>query len=114
MSLYFGTNIDVHLFISILASRITARAWAAKASFNSIGPMSPDNLLTDIHMPQMSGLELIKKAKETDLNFEAILLSGYNEFNYAQEGIKLGAFDEIDIISIHFLGRLLCQLFLRN
>lgn len=61
--------------------------------YNEFINEKPDILLTDIHMPQMSGLELIKRAKETDQDFEAILLSGYNEFSYAKEGIKLGAFD---------------------
>jgi two-component system response regulator YesN len=53
----------------------------------------PDILLTDINMPQMDGIELIKKAKESAIDFEAILLSGFNEFNYAKEGIKLGALE---------------------
>ncbi|MDX8362406.1 response regulator [Cytobacillus sp. IB215316] len=53
----------------------------------------PDILLTDIRMPQMNGLELIEKAQETGYDFLAILLSGYNEFSYAQEGIRLGAHD---------------------
>jgi two-component system, response regulator YesN len=61
--------------------------------YNEFLNQKPDILLTDIHMPQMNGIELLKKAKETEWNFEAILLSGYNEFSYAKEGIKLGAYD---------------------
>jgi two-component system, response regulator YesN len=53
----------------------------------------PDILLTDIKMPKMNGIELLKKIKETENNFEAILLSGYGEFSYAKEGIRLGALD---------------------
>lgn len=51
----------------------------------------PKILITDIKMPIMDGLELTKQAKEFDGSIKVILLSGYDEFSYAQEAIKLGA-----------------------
>ncbi|MFB9328851.1 response regulator [Paenibacillus aurantiacus] len=47
-------------------------------------------LLTDIRMPEMNGLELIKAIREGGSDPVVILLSGYSEFEYAQEGIRLG------------------------
>ncbi|EFM12383.1 two component transcriptional regulator, AraC family [Paenibacillus curdlanolyticus YK9] len=47
-------------------------------------------MLTDIRMPEMNGLSLIHAIKEQGRNPVVILLSGYSEFEYAQEGIKLG------------------------
>jgi len=51
----------------------------------------PDILLTDIRMPFMDGLELSRLVKEEFPDIKIILLSGYDEFDYAKEAIKLGA-----------------------
>ena len=48
----------------------------------------PDILITDISMPIMSGLELAKYIYERKLPVKVILLSGYQEFEYAQQGIR--------------------------
>lgn len=53
----------------------------------------PDILLTDIRMPYLNGLEVIQQAKESGAKFHAVLLTGYNEFEYAREAIKLGVSD---------------------
>jgi two-component system response regulator YesN len=63
--------------------------------YELIEKKSPDILLTDIRMPQMDGLQLIQKAKDDQFEFEAILLSGFNDFEYAKQGIKLGVLDYI-------------------
>lgn len=51
----------------------------------------PDVIVTDIRMPYMNGLELIAKVKEHRLNASIIVLSGYDEFQYAQAAIRYGA-----------------------
>ncbi|AEM77977.1 response regulator transcription factor [Thermoanaerobacter wiegelii] len=56
---------------------------------------SIDIVLTDIRMPFMDGLELTRKVKEIDPLIIVILLSAYDDFKYAQQAIKLGAFDYI-------------------
>lgn len=48
-----------------------------------------DIALVDISMPDMSGLELIERARELNLDVQFILLSGYAEFSYAQRAIQL-------------------------
>lgn len=62
---------------------------------NKILELSPDLVITDIKMPKMDGLEMIKKAKNFGKNFEAILLTSYGEFEYAKKGIELGILDYI-------------------
>lgn len=49
-----------------------------------------DIALVDISMPDMNGLELIRKAKEISPGTRFILLSGHAEFSYAQQAIRLG------------------------
>jgi two-component system response regulator YesN len=48
-----------------------------------------DILITDIRMPGMDGLELIKKIKEINSNIAVIILSAYREFSYAQSALAL-------------------------
>lgn len=52
----------------------------------------PDVVVTDIVMPQSDGLALVRSLKESLPSCVCILISGYNEFRYAQEAIELGAF----------------------
>ncbi|RKP57286.1 response regulator [Cohnella endophytica] len=52
-----------------------------------------DLLLTDIYMPLMDGLQLIAQIKEKGMQISCVLLSGYNDFRYAQSAIRLGVSD---------------------
>lgn len=53
----------------------------------------PDILITDIKMPFMDGLELSRLVKKALPQTKIIILSGYNEFDYAKEAIKIGISD---------------------
>lgn len=50
----------------------------------------PDIIVTDIRMPVMDGLEMIRALRKTDCDAEFIVLSGYAEFSYAKKAIELG------------------------
>jgi two-component system response regulator YesN len=52
---------------------------------------APDLILTDIYIPFMNGLELMEKLKENKLDCGIIILSGFEEFEYAQKAIGNGA-----------------------
>ncbi|NLG03124.1 MAG: response regulator [Clostridia bacterium] len=53
--------------------------------------LCPDVVMTDIQMPFMDGLTFCKKLKETLSNTKIVIFSGYDEFEYAKEAIKLEA-----------------------
>lgn len=55
----------------------------------------PDIILTDIRMPVMDGLEMIRALRERNQQTEFIVLSGYAEFSYAKKAIELGVRDFI-------------------
>lgn len=50
----------------------------------------PDVLITDIRMPFMDGLSLSKLVMEERPDIKIIILSGYDDFEYAQQAIKIG------------------------
>lgn len=49
-----------------------------------------DLIITDINMPEISGLELIQRINLLSKHPDIIIVSGYNEFSYAQEAVRLG------------------------
>lgn len=53
----------------------------------------PDLVITDIRMPKMSGLEMVRELKERDVHLHVIILSGYAEFDYARRAITYGVDD---------------------
>ncbi len=50
----------------------------------------PDIIVTDIMMPEMDGLEMIRKIKEIDPNVKVIMISGHSEADYFIRSIDLG------------------------
>ena len=69
------------------------------SSWNGIDAMEiilrqkPDIVITDIQMPGMTGLEVIERASQQNLPTKFIVISGYREFEYAQQAIRFGVED---------------------
>lgn len=61
-----------------------------KKAFEAIVEHQPDIVITDIRMPTYDGIELIRKTKELYPNVYFIIISGYSQFEYAQQAIKYG------------------------
>ncbi|MGV8981536.1 response regulator transcription factor [Clostridium sp.] len=57
-----------------------------------LSSLQPDIVITDIRMPGLNGLEMISKLKENKHGCKIIILSGFRDFEYAQQAVKLGAF----------------------
>lgn len=55
-----------------------------------VNKLRPDIIISDIRMPKLSGLEMIRKIKEKKQDIKYIILTGYREFEYAQEAVNLG------------------------
>lgn len=54
-----------------------------------------DLVITDIKMPKIDGLELLKKIAEKNYCSCVVLMSDYSDFSYVKQGLVLGAFDYI-------------------
>lgn len=55
-----------------------------------IRQIQPDLIITDIKMPFMDGLELIKLVREELPRTKVVIVSGYDDFSYAQQAIHMG------------------------
>lgn len=64
----------------------------AMSSLSDMDEKQPNVLITDIKMPEYSGLDLIEKIREKDKNLYIIILSGYGSFKYAQRAIRSGVY----------------------
>ncbi|NOU84570.1 response regulator [Paenibacillus sp. LMG 31460] len=74
-----------------LGIRIVGKATNGKEALELIHRENPEILLTDIQMPHIGGIELIKMLAQSHPNLKIIILSAYGEFKYAQEAIRYGA-----------------------
>lgn len=75
--------------------RVTGAA-AAPEALRRIKEDVYDLILTDLKMDGMSGMDVLRAAKETDPTMEVIVLTGYGTVESAVEAMKLGAFDYIE------------------
>lgn len=71
------------------------RAYSGEEAVQRLNNTQIDILLTDIHMPEISGLEVLKHAKATWPHCKVIMLTGYNEFKYIQEAVRGGSIDYV-------------------
>ncbi len=62
-------------------------------TFDAIVEKKPDIALLDISMPEMDGIEIIKKIHAMSLPTKVIFISGFQDFEYAKAAIKYGAVD---------------------
>lgn len=70
--------------------KIIATAQDGKEAFEKYSALKPDLIITDIQMPVMDGLKLIRQIRATDKNQKFVILSCHENFNYAREAFKMG------------------------
>ena len=61
-----------------------------KKALEKIEGEDPDIVITDIRMPVMNGLELIRHCKNGNREIRFIVISGYKEFEYARQALQYG------------------------
>lgn len=73
---------------SDLPLKLIGTAGNGMDAFALLLSFSPDIAIMDIRMPGMDGLEVIRRARDAGLTTHFLILSGYNDFSYAQEAIR--------------------------
>ena len=61
-----------------------------RAAYEKAAELQPDILFTDIKMPFLSGLEVISRLKAENRQIHTVIISGYRDFEFAREAMKLG------------------------
>ncbi len=70
---------------------------AVETVFNANkGSVPVDLLITDLHMPKLDGLQLIKHIRNSGFNIPVIVITGYGEREVLKELIKIGCDDFLD------------------
>lgn len=74
---------------------IVGQAEDGEIALEIIKENRPDIILLDINMPFLNGLDLLQKLKEIGNNGIVIIISGYDDFSYAQKALQFNVFDYI-------------------
>ena len=75
---------------SSMGYTITDEAAGGEQALQKILSQSPDVTLLDIRMPGLTGLEVIRRAREAGFEGKIVILSGYSDFQYAREAMRCG------------------------
>lgn len=76
-----------------LGITIVGSAYDGAEALDLVRKMKPDLLISDINMPKMTGIELLKALNSENSRTKVIFISGFHEFSYAHAAIKFGAVD---------------------
>ncbi len=78
-----------------LGCEIVAEANGGAAALSIMESAKPDIILSDIRMPGMDGLEMARQAVELLPGVEIVFLTGFDDFSYAQQALKIGSADYV-------------------
>ena len=86
-------NLSMHKPWHTLGIEHVHRAYSAREALQLIDANPVDIVISDIIMPEMTGIELIERVRRHDRRIKCILLSGHAEFEYAKEAVRNHAVD---------------------
>jgi len=68
----------------------------ASPALMQMSEMMPDIVITDLKMPDINGIEFLKKIKKINQNIYVVLMTAYSTVSTAVQAMKLGAYDYIE------------------
>lgn len=78
-----------------LGMTVSGEANNGQTAYEMILESPPDIAIVDINMPKMDGLELIERLKGEGISCQFIILTGYDDFGYAQRAVHLNVSEYI-------------------
>lgn len=69
---------------------------SGKNFLESMPPLNFGCIVTDVRMPEISGVDLLRKVKERDPDFPVIMITGHGDIALAVEAMKMGAADFLE------------------
>ncbi len=67
---------------------VIGSASSGLVALEGIQETDPDIILMDINIPEMNGIEVLRQVKKMDVNKKVILITAFNEFDFAHQAIK--------------------------
>jgi DNA-binding NtrC family response regulator len=71
-------------------------ASAGKQALSAIRDQAPDLVLLDLRLPDINGLEVLRRARQDDKDLCVIIMTAFGEVESAVKAMKLGAFDYVN------------------
>lgn len=91
-----------------LGLRYAGDAMDGKEGLELIRATKPSIIITDIYMPVMNGLDMVEQLRKEQYEGEIIILSGYADFEYARQALRLGINDYLSKpITVHTIREVL-------
>lgn len=93
-----------------LGMAIVAQAYDGLELRDAISAHKPDIVISDISMPHLTGIDILKELNDGKLPVKVIFISAYQEFSYARDAVAFGAVDYlVKPIDKHELERVLAK-----
>ncbi|MBB6729754.1 response regulator [Cohnella zeiphila] len=73
--------------------QVVAACASGQELLDRMGGLRLDLIITDIKMPQMTGLQMIERVRRRDTKVKFAVLSGFNDFAFARQAIRFGVED---------------------
>ncbi|WP_409345078.1 response regulator [Paenibacillus sp. MBLB4367] len=86
-------NLSMHKPWHTLGIEQVHRAYSAHEALQILETHPIDIVLSDVLMPEMTGIELIERIRERDKRIKCIILSGHSDFEYTKEAVRHQAVD---------------------
>ncbi|MGE5412010.1 MAG: sigma-54-dependent transcriptional regulator [Clostridiales bacterium] len=80
---YFLREIDCRLFI----------AECGKSGLEIIEKENPDLIITDLRLPDIDGIEILKRAKEFDKNIQVVVMTAFEDISSTIKAMQMNAYD---------------------
>lgn len=93
---------DEELFTDVLSERLESRGFEVKIANSGLNALKMikektyDAIVLDLNMPEMDGMETLKKIMEYDSKLQIIFLTGQGTIEKGVEAVKLGALDFLE------------------
>ncbi len=75
------------------SSEVVGTAYDGREAFDMVKELDPDVLMTDLRMPVMGGLELIRAIRARHIQVRIVIISAYEDFETAREALSLDVAD---------------------
>ncbi len=79
------------------SARLTVRTYESAAAFLAVAPtINSGCVITDVRMPGISGIDLLRRLKELQIRLPVIVITGHGDVPLAVEAMKSGAIDFLE------------------